>query len=307
MLQPSSISVTSPRPQFSGADRRAHPRIRSAKLGITRVDIRNRESASLVDLSSGGALLELPYQLSPVSRVAVQLNTAGERLEVPLQLLRCYVVDLKGGVTYHAAGAFDNLLNLEALAMRASSAMQRLMISLERLERATHKTTQSRSGAQFYETLTDLISWLRRSESLDLVILKLKARLTQTYRSLLVIPSTSPTFDRATSLECFGLTFKAKQPLSAYDRRFLKANAQLISILEEARRELRDEDACPAPSQVLHSAADWLASQSELRLAQSRPRRAPIAQPVAKAPREPIVESDETDYFTALILDPGFA
>lgn len=297
-------------PQGSGADRRAHPRSRPAKLGITRVNIRSRQSASLVDLSSGGALVELPFQLSPESRVAMQLDTAGGKFEVPFELLRCYVAELQGSsVKYHAAGAFDNLLNLEALAMRASSAMQRLMISLERLERSIHKTaTQSRSDAQFHETLTDLISWLRRSESLDLAVLKLKARLTQTYRSLLIIPSTSPTFDRATSVECFGLTFKAKHPLSAHDRRFLKANAQLISILEGTRRELRDDDARPQSPQVLHSTADWLASQSELLPAQSLPRRAPIAQPVAKAPaRKPIVEGDETDYLTALMLDPAFA
>lgn len=310
MLQRSSQAVTLPvRPQGSGADRRAHPRLRSAKLGITRVNIRNRQSASLVDLSSGGALLELPFQVSPESRLAMQLDTAGGRFEVPFQLLRSYVAGLQGSVTYHAAGAFDNLLNLEALTMQTSPAIPRLMISLERLERAMRKTAaQSRSDAQSHETLTDLISWLRRSESIDLAVLKLKARLTQAYRSLLIIPSTLPTFDRATSLECFGLTFKAKHPLSAHDRRFLKANAQLISILEGTRRELRDDDALPRSPQIVHSAAEWLASQSELLPAASLPRPAPGAQPVAKAPaRMPIVEGDETDYFSALLLDPAFA
>lgn len=309
MLQPSFRSLAPPvRAQGRGADRRAHPRVSPAKLGITSVNIRNRQSA-LVDLSSGGALLELRFQLPPESRVAMQLDTAGERFEIPLQLLRCYVANLKGGVTYHAAGAFDNLLNLEALAMRASAAMKRLMISLQRLERSIHKTaTQSHSDAQFHETVTDVISWLRRSESLDLAVLKLKARLTQTYLSLLIIPSTSPTFGSATSVECFGLAFKAKYPLSAHDRRFLKANAQLISILEEARRELRDEDASRSP-QVLDGTAEWLASQSERQvpLAQSLPR-APIARSVAMPPaRMPIVEADVAGYFAALMLDPTSA
>ena len=227
-----------------------------------------------MDLSSGGALLELPFQLPPESRVAMQLDAAGDRFEIPWQLLRCYVAELKGGVKYRAAGVFENLLDLEALAMRASSEMGRLMISLERLARALPNTAmQSRSDAQFRETLNDLMSWLRRGESLDLAALKLKARLTQTYRSLQIIPSTSPAFDRATSLECFGLTFRATHPLSTHDRCFLKANAQLISILEDARRECRGEDA-------------------------------PIAQAVARAPvTMPIVEGDETDYFAALMLD----
>ena len=292
----------------SGADRRAHPRIRSATLGITRVNIRSRSSGSVVDLSSGGALLELPFQLPPESRVAMQLDTAGDRFEVPFQLLRCYVTDLKGGVKYRAAGAFDNLLNLEALAMRASSAMQRLMNALERLERSTRKgATQSRSDAQFHETLTDLIGWLRRSESLDLAVLKLKARLTQAYRSLLIMPATASMLDQATSLHCFGLTFKARQPLSAHDRRFLKANAQLISILEDTRREFIDEGATPRSPQVVHSAAEWLAAQAELRRPLATPRAA-IARPVTRKPaRMPIVESDETDLLGALMLDPAFA
>lgn len=309
MLQRSSNATTLPPRQGNGADRRAHPRVPSAKLGITRVNLRNRQGASLVDLSSGGALLELPFQLPPDSRVGIQLDTSGEKLEIPFQLLRCYVADLRGGVKYHAAGAFDSLLNLETLAIRSASTMQRLMQSLERLERSVQKVAlQSRSDADFHAILLELIAWLRRNESLDLVVLKLKARLTQTYRSLLIIPATSPVFDRATSMECFGMTFKAKQPLSAHDRRFLKANAQLISILEDTRRELRDEDLRPGAPQVLHSAADWMASQADVKPAPPKPPRPPFTAPVSKPlPRKPVVEQRETDYFSALKLDPAFA
>ena len=121
MPERSSVYKTLPaHPQGIGADRRAHPRLGPKKLGITGVNIRNRQSASLVDLSSGGALLELPFQLPPESRVAMQFDAAGDKFEIPFQLLRCYVAELKGGVKYHAAVAFDNLLNLDAIAMRAS-------------------------------------------------------------------------------------------------------------------------------------------------------------------------------------------
>lgn len=304
-------SVVQPPPPLNGgwAEKRAHPRIPSTKLGITRVAIRNRPSAALVDLSSGGALLELPFQLPPESRVEMQLDTAGKKLDVPFQLLRCYVARLSGGVKYHAAGAFDNPLNLESLTMRASSALQRLMTSLERLERGVQKTArQSRSDAQFHETLTDLIAWLREGESLDLMVLKLKANLTRHYRSLLIFPASTTMFDLATSMECFGLTFKAKHPLTAHDRRFLKANAQLISILEETRRELRDEDLRPGSPQVLRSAADWIVSQSDEQPKQVKAKRSKFAQPV-NAPRLklPNAASDEGDYFSALKLDPAFA
>jgi hypothetical protein len=296
MFQPGSASGVPDGPQGNWADRRAHPRIPSAKLGITRVNIRSRSSVSLVDLSSGGALLELPFQLPPESRVAMELDTGGEKHEVPLQLLRCYVVDLNGGVKYHAAGAFDNLLNLEALALRASSAMHRLTIALERLERSLRQTaTHSRSDAQFHETVTDLIAWLRRGESLDLAVLKLKARLTQTYPSLLIVPATLATFDRALSLQCFGLTFKATHPLPAHDRRFLKANAQLISILEDTRRELLDEDLRHRSAPAVHTAQS------------PRGQRA-IARPVAEGPgRLPTITHDDSDCLSALMLDPAFA
>ncbi len=298
-----------PRLEGHGSDRRAYPRIPSAKIRNTRVNIRNRQGASLVDLSSGGALLELPFQLPPESRVAMQLDSDGKKLEVPFQLLRCYVSDLTDGVKYHAAGAFDNLLNLEALALRASSTMERMMTALGRLERGVSKTAaQSPRDEQFHETLTDLMSWLRQNESLDLVVLKLKSRLTQSYRSLLIIPAASPAFDRATSLECFGLTFKAKNPLSGQDRRFLKANAHVISILEQTRRELRNEDLRPRSPEVIHGAAEWQASQSEIRQVPSLPRLAPVVRPGIKAPaRRPIVEDKEIDYVSCLKLDPAFA
>jgi PilZ domain len=308
MFQSGSASGAPDGARGSWADRRAHPRIPSAKLGITRVNIRSRSSASLVDLSSGGALLELPFQLPPESRVAMELDTGGEKHEVPLQLLRCYVADLTGGVKYHAAGAFDNLLNLEALALRASTAMHRLTMALERLERSLRQTaTHSRSDAQFYETVTDLTLWLRRGESLDLAVLKLKARLTQTYRSLLIIPSALATMDRTSSLQCFGLTFEAKHPLPAHDRRFLKANAQLISILEDTRRELLDEDLRPRFPQVAQTGQSR-AAQPEPAARAKPPWRTPIAGPVAKEPATSAgVTREDRDCLSALMLDPAFA
>jgi hypothetical protein len=308
-------------------DRRIHPRIPSSQLGITGVKVRNSQGGDLVDLSAGGALLQLPYQLKPDSRIPIQLDAGGKKLELPLQLLRCYVVDLRGGVKYHAAGAFDQPLNLDALTQTASTTMARMMASLERLELGVRKTAlQSRSDEQFHQTLLDLISWLRQDESIDLVVLKLKARLTQSYRSLLIIPARTPAFDRATTLECFGMTFKAKNPLSAQDRRFLKAHAHLISILEDTRRALRDEDARPQSSLVVHSAAEWQATQSQIYAAP--PQRTVVGPPVLKSSSKPApvvalpakpspavalpakpaaVAEEEFDFFSALKIDPAFA
>jgi hypothetical protein len=249
-----------------------------AQLRVDRVRIPHRPPASLVDLSSGGALLELPYQVQPEARFAVELYTPVERVEVPFQLLRCYVAELKGGVTYHAAGAFENLLNLQAILLRASGAVQRLIMSLERLQQVGQKAThQSRRAGEFNEVLAGVTAGLRRGESFDVVALKVKARLTQTYPSLAIVPSLSPAKDVRTSLACFGLTFKSRHPLSAPDRRFLRAHAQLISMLEECRGELINEVEATQGPQVIYSAADWLAAPSQPSTDSDQEKRARLA------------------------------
>ena len=258
-----SLAQASQRPRENPADRRAHPRIPSAQLGVTRVHIPSRATVSLVDLSAGGALLELPFQLQPTSRFAVKLDTAVEQVEVPIQLLRCYVSSLSGGITYHAAGAFDSLLNIHALAQRASTAARRLLGSLERLKQGVQKAAaQSRHDAAFDEVLGGAITWLRRGESIDLVALKIKAHLTQTYPALVVVPATASPLNQVSAVNAFGLTFTSPHALSMHDRRLLKAAAHLLSLLEDTRREMRDElsEEVTPPPQVIRSASDWIAA-----------------------------------------------
>lgn len=284
MFHPStSAHLTEPASAGCGnsSDRRAYPRIPSVKLPITRVRIPNRPAVALVDLSSGGALLNLPFQLPPESRFALQLETLGDPLTVPFQLIRCYVSNLHGGVTYHAGGAFDSLLDLRALAQRSSTVVSRLIDTLERMRRGVRKSaSRPRSDAAFDEVLGAAICWLRRDESLDLVALKVKAHLTQTYPSLMIVPCLLPPRDEFNSVACFGLTLRSKHALSAHDRRLLKANAQLISMLEHTRRQMSDEeDTAPAPMadesqspMLIRTAAEWLMAQS-----QSRPVKVSIA------------------------------
>lgn len=259
------------------ADRRAFPRIPSGKLPIKRVRIPNRPTAALVDLSSGGALLNLPCQLRPESRFALHLETPREQVSVPFQLIRCYVSTLHGGISYHAAGAFENLLDLDALAQRSSTAVSRLLDTLERLRRGVQKTAgQSRSDAAFDEILGAAIGWLQEDESVDLVALKVKARLTQAYPSLMIVPCLLPSRDEFNSVACFGLTLRSRHALSAHDRRLLKANAQLISMLEDTRREM-SEEAEPFPaSPVVHSAGEWMQAQASPRPAYRAVARSPI-------------------------------
>lgn len=269
-----SASDLSPAPDVrlgdSPSDRRAHRRIPFGEIRGARARIPHRPAVSLIDVSSGGALIELPFQVPPESRFPVELHTSVEQVTVPFQLLRCYVAQLNGGLTYHAAGAFDQLLDLQALASRASCAMQNLIGTLDRLHRSGQQAASpSRSAAEFNEFLAAVIVNLRRGESLDLVTLKVKARLTQTYPSLTISPALSPYRDTLTSAQCFGLTFNSKRVLSASDRRFLKANGQLISMLEDCRREMREmremrEDTTRQSPQVIYSPAEWMDTRSSL-------------------------------------------
>ena len=275
-------------PPVNPRDRRAHPRIPSEKLPVTRVHIPSRATVSLVDLSSGGALLELPFQMQPDTRFAVKLDTPVEQVEMPFQLLRCYVAELRGGVTYHAAGAFDSLLNLRELAQRASCSVRRLRESLDQLQRSVQKAAaQSRSEAEFNEILSGAIAWLRKGESLDLATLKVKAHLTQTYPSLMIVQKASPICDQLTTVQGFGVTFTSRYTLSAHDRRYLRSAAQLLSMLENTRRETRDEVA--GSSEVIYSAAEWISTKSPSWNEPDLPKRATKAR--LKTP-EPIDHHD---------------
>lgn len=259
-LSPSPLVLAGDDP----ADRRAHPRIVSGKLPLTNARITNRGSVSLVDLSAGGALIILPFQVRPESRFALQLETAADRVQLPFLPLRCYVASLEGGsVTYHAAGTFDSPLNLQALSQRASSAAQRLIATIERLRDGLKRAAaQSKIDAAFSDMLGAVIAWLRRGDSIDLVTLKVKAQLTHQYPSLRILSSMMP--DDLTAVGGFGLTLRSKHRLSSHDRRYLRAHAQLLSLLEDARRAM-DSEVAPRPvpaSDLIISPAQWMTAHA---------------------------------------------
>jgi hypothetical protein len=267
LLQATDDLSAEPTLREASSDRRAHPRIPGRNLHVTRVRIPNRPAVSLVDLS-GGALLQITFRARPGSRFAVQLQTPDEKLELPFQLLRCYVADIREGVTYHAAGAFeglldlekfDGLLDLEKMANRASDAVPALITALEQLQTAGQKSAiQTRADAEFTETLGEVIAMLRGGEAVDLVALKVKARLRQTYESLTIVPSQSSNRGALTSVDAFGYALTSRHALSVHDRRVLKSNAQLISMLDACCREMREEFAPPSPP-LIYGTADWQA------------------------------------------------
>ena len=98
------------------SDRRAQAR-RSAQdldwLRLVRLTGGKGIGVTLVDLSEGGALLQVDAPLRPGARLKLELVGNGLEAMVPLEVLRCYVASLRGESTfYRGACAFAHPIDL---------------------------------------------------------------------------------------------------------------------------------------------------------------------------------------------------
>jgi PilZ domain len=91
-------------------DRRADTRFGQSVIAGTQAILRPGYAVSLVDLSSGGALIQGPHPLRPGARVHLQLQTGARRLGIAAHVLRCSVasLDSRQGVQYRGALKFDH-------------------------------------------------------------------------------------------------------------------------------------------------------------------------------------------------------
>ena len=91
-------------------DRRADTRFGPPVIAGTQAILRPGYAVSLVDLSSGGALIQGPRPLRPGARVHLQLQTGARRLGIAAHVLRCSVASLDShqGVQYRGALKFDH-------------------------------------------------------------------------------------------------------------------------------------------------------------------------------------------------------
>jgi hypothetical protein len=91
-------------------DRRADARFGQPVIAGTQAILRPGYAVSLVDLSSGGALIQGPRPLRPGARVHLQLLTGTRRLGIAAHVLRCSVasLDSRQGVQYRGALKFDH-------------------------------------------------------------------------------------------------------------------------------------------------------------------------------------------------------
>ena len=248
------------------SDRRAHRRIDKAELPVpAQVSIPDRPPIALVDLSSGGALLELPFQLQPETRVTLAVSTPKENAVVPFQVLRCWVADLKGGVRYRAAGAFEQTLTLPVLQPEAPpSPKDRLVATLEGFLNTTKPADLASLGAGFHQLVRWVLDSVNRGDAAGLIAIKIKAHLGQQFRSLVIHAASDACLrDARTSARFFGYDFRSAEALTRDDRRILRAGAQMIALLDTyAREEAADANPAPGlfthmPPIVLRSIAEW--------------------------------------------------
>jgi hypothetical protein len=99
------------------SDRRAHSRRSASDLAWLRsVRITQGLDLTLIDLSEGGALIEITSPVKPGTHLTLELSGAGLDAMVPLEVLRCYISSLKGDIaTYRGACAFEHLIELPGM------------------------------------------------------------------------------------------------------------------------------------------------------------------------------------------------
>jgi hypothetical protein len=219
-----------------------------------------------VDLSPGGALIDMPFQMRPDSRVTLEFRAASERMMLPFRMLRCYVTSLRGGVQYQAAGEFEQQLDWKPLLADAEvqATTDRLIATLEAFLRHASPTGRV---VEFDHLLMWILDAARRGERADRIAVEIRLRLTRLIPSIAVEAATQSSLpDPAKGARFFGFDFKSERALTSPDRRLLRTAAQLLSIVKNnGDRPLRATPPIDfTPRQhtespvIAYNVADWL-------------------------------------------------
>ncbi len=265
-----------------GRDRRIHQRVSLQDLSTPPlVRIQNRPPISLVDLSPGGALIDLAFPVRPDSRVTLEFRAASERMNLQFRLLRCYVRSLRGGVQYQAAGEFEQQFEWKPLLAdsAAQATSNRLIATLEAFQR-----TGPASGDVMEFDL--LMKWIldaaQRGKRADFIAVEIRVRLMRLIPTVVVKPATTQSLpDPARGARFFGFDFRCERVLTAPERRLLRTAAQLLSIVDpnsNPAQSIVDPNGNPAlmgprlvdvkphqntePPTIAYSVADWLDMRS---------------------------------------------
>lgn len=95
-----------------GRERRASDRVLALRMeGMERARLRPGRTAHILDLSSGGALIETDWRLLPGTRVEMQVGDPVPLFRVAGRILRCHVVRLdRDRIRYRGALKFEKSL-----------------------------------------------------------------------------------------------------------------------------------------------------------------------------------------------------
>lgn len=117
-------------PAAASLDRRTHPRRPGGELQWIRgARLKAGPDVSLVDISSGGALIESRLQLLPGSQWILQIAGPSSGIDIPFDVLRCQIGSIQNGVRYRGAGSFArpfDMEHLDRLAREATAECQAL-------------------------------------------------------------------------------------------------------------------------------------------------------------------------------------
>ena len=218
---------------------------------------------SLVDLSHGGALIDVPFQVRPDARLMLELRAASDRVILPFRLLRCYVASLQGGVRYQAAGAFEERLNWKPLLGTAVQATTNRLIAT--LEAFLRQGSASGREMEFDHLLMWILDAARRGVRTDRIAVEIRLHLGRMIPSVTVEAATKPMLpDPARGARFFGLDFTSERMLTTPERRLLRAAAQILSIVSDnslaptrAPGPLDFKPQTPPDSGVIIYGADW--------------------------------------------------
>jgi hypothetical protein len=96
-------------------ERRAWPRLSTVeRLGISDCRLRPGRTATIVDVSAGGALIETDWRLLPGTRVELRLGNPMPLHRVKGRIVRCHVALLdRERIRYRGAVLFEELLSLD--------------------------------------------------------------------------------------------------------------------------------------------------------------------------------------------------
>src|SRR5262249_19043829 len=105
----------------SGRNRRRASRLAGQDdHGITSIRIRPGHPASVIDVSSHGAMLETTHRLLPGTTVELQIEAGKARASVRGRVVRCAVAEVRASsLSYRGAVAFDRHLHWFATDGRA--------------------------------------------------------------------------------------------------------------------------------------------------------------------------------------------